>query len=171
MSPENFPADGAAAAPLLAPLFEPDYVSARAAFQSAASAAGASLETLPHPLTGLQGEDLSVDTAWLGPRGARRVLLSISGTHGVEGLHGSGCQVAFLRHITGSSLPPDTSLLLVHALNPFGFSWLRRVNEDNIDVNRNYVDSGAAGQPRLFGSSPAAATAQPEPGGDGSGAR
>ena len=140
MSPENFPADGAAAAPLLAPLFEPDYVSARAAFRAAASAAGASLETLPHPLTGLQGEDLSVDTAWLGPRGARRVLLSISGTHGVEGLHGSGCQVAFLRHITGSSLPPDTALLLVHALNPFGFSWLRRVNEDNIDVNRNYVD-------------------------------
>ena len=139
MAHDHLPADGPAAA-RLTPLFAPDYISARAAFRVAASAAGARLETLPHPLTGLQGEDLSVDTAWLGPRGARRVLLSISGTHGVECLHGSGCQVAFLRHMTGTSLPPDTALLLVHALNPFGFSWLRRVNEDNIDVNRNYVD-------------------------------
>lgn len=135
MAPEHLPGDGAAP-----PLFAPDYASARAAFRAAASAAGAHVETLPHPLRGLQGEDLSVDTAWLGPRGARRVLLSISGTHGVEGLHGSGCQSAFLRQMSSANLPPDTAILLVHALNPFGFSWLRRVNEDNIDVNRNCVD-------------------------------
>ena len=29
---------------------------------------------------------------------------------------------------------------LVHALNPVGFSWVRRVNEDNVDLNRNFVD-------------------------------
>ena len=78
----------------LAPDFAPDYASARAAFLAAAAAAGATLESRPHPHTGLQGETLSLDVAWLGPRQASRVLLSLSGTHGVEGLYGSGCQVA-----------------------------------------------------------------------------
>jgi hypothetical protein len=124
----------------LAPDFAPDYASARAAFLDAAAAAGATLESRPHPGLGLQGEALSLDLAWLGPRQASRVLLSLSGTHGVEGLYGSGCQVAFLRQQAGHSLPPDTAVLLLHALNPHGFSWLRRVNEDNIDINRNYID-------------------------------
>ena len=29
---------------------------------------------------------------------------------------------------------------MLHALNPYGFSHLRRVNEDNADLNRNFVD-------------------------------
>ncbi len=31
-------------------------------------------------------------------------------------------------------------MCLVHALNPYGFAWTRRVNEDNVDLNRNFVD-------------------------------
>jgi hypothetical protein len=30
--------------------------------------------------------------------------------------------------------------MLVHALNPYGFAWLRRVTHENIDLNRNWVD-------------------------------
>jgi hypothetical protein len=30
--------------------------------------------------------------------------------------------------------------MLIHALNPFGFAWLRRVNEANVDLNRNFQD-------------------------------
>ncbi|MFM0069193.1 DUF2817 domain-containing protein, partial [Paraburkholderia aspalathi] len=37
-------------------------------------------------------------------------------------------------------LPAGTAVLLVHALNPYGFAWLRRANEDNVDLNRNFVD-------------------------------
>ena len=72
------------------------------------------------------------------------MLVSVSGTHGVEGLFGSGCQVGWLEQQRGQSLPPDTAVLLVHALNPHGFSYLRRVNEDNIDINRNNIDFSAA---------------------------
>lgn len=134
-------ADAPPAAPArAAPLFPADYAGARDAFRAASHAAGAELEVFAHPLRGLQGEPLSLDLAWLGPREAPRVLLSISGTHGVEGLHGSGCQTGFLRTASAATLPPDTALLFIHALNPYGFSWLRRVNEDNIDVNRNCVD-------------------------------
>jgi hypothetical protein len=31
---------------------------------------------------------------------------------------------------------------LVHAINPYGFAWLRRVTEENVDLNRNWIDFG-----------------------------
>jgi hypothetical protein len=31
-------------------------------------------------------------------------------------------------------------VLHIHAINPYGFAWLRRTNEDNIDINRNWVN-------------------------------
>jgi hypothetical protein len=122
------------------PVFAPDYATARPSFRAAAQAVGAELDEFPHALTGLQGEALAVDVAWLGPRDARRVLVSISATHGIEGLYGSGCQVGFLQQYGHEALPPDMAILMIHALNPYGFSWLRRVNEDNIDINRNFID-------------------------------
>jgi hypothetical protein len=30
----------------------------------------------------------------------------------------------------------------MHAVNPHGFAWLRRVTEENVDLNRNWVDFG-----------------------------
>jgi hypothetical protein len=30
---------------------------------------------------------------------------------------------------------------LVHAVNPYGFAWLRRANEHNVDLNRNALDT------------------------------
>ncbi|WP_311136329.1 DUF2817 domain-containing protein [Pseudomonas hygromyciniae] len=34
----------------------------------------------------------------------------------------------------------DLAVLYLHAINPCGFSWLRRVSEDNVDLNRNFID-------------------------------
>ena len=127
----------------MTPTFPHDYPSARLAFRETALHANAQLDTLVHPQQGRQGEELAIDLAWLGPRDARKVLLSVSGTHGIEGLYGSGCQVGWLNQRAGQALPPDTAVLLVHALNPYGFSYLRRVNEDNIDINRNCIDFSA----------------------------
>lgn len=116
-----------------------DYASARRQFFKAATLAGAGLESLPHPQHGPDGSELAIDLAWLGPKDARRVLVLISGTHGVEGYQGSAAQIGFLQH-TARALPADTAALLIHGLNPYGFAWMRRVNEDNIDINRNYLD-------------------------------
>jgi hypothetical protein len=33
-------------------------------------------------------------------------------------------------------------VLYVHALNPYGFSWWRRVTHENVDLNRNFHDFG-----------------------------
>jgi len=125
--------------------FAADYATARRRFCDAAAGAGARLESHVNPATlGPAGEPLATDLAWLGPGDARHLLLTISGTHGVEGHCGSGIQVATLADPGARALPPDTALVFLHAINPYGFAWSRRVNEDNVDLNRNFVDHGQA---------------------------
>jgi hypothetical protein len=121
-------------------VFSTSYAQAREQFLAAAHAAGATVQHWLHPLKGPAGETLACDTAWLGPPGARRVLVVLSATHGVEGYCGSGPQIALLRGPLAQALPPDTGVLLLHAVNPHGFAWERRVTEENVDLNRNWVD-------------------------------
>ncbi len=113
-----------------------DYAQARRAFLRAAERRGARLASHPIPA----GEELAVDTAYLGPGAPERLLALSSGIHGVEGFAGSAIQRQLLEaQLDGFPLPADTGLLLVHALNPYGFSWRRRVNERNVDLNRNFL--------------------------------
>ncbi len=60
--------------------FSADYQEARAKFRAAARAAGARLTAYENPVVGPDGGTLATDTAWLGPRGATRVLLACSGS-------------------------------------------------------------------------------------------
>jgi hypothetical protein len=119
----------------------PDYGAARARFLTAAGRLGLRTDHNVHPSVGPSGEELAIDTAWLGPTDASAVLVVVSGTHGVEGFAGSWCQSRWLESAPElPALPPATAVLFVHAFNPHGFAWVRRVNEDNVDVNRNFVD-------------------------------
>jgi len=102
--------------------------------------AGGTVEYCAHPELGPNGNALYTDVAWLGQRDAPRVLVAISGTHGVEGFCGSGAQVALLRKYGANDLPAGVALLMIHAVNPYGFAWLRRVTHENVDLNRNWVD-------------------------------
>lgn len=117
--------------------FSADYASARAAFLQAAESVDATLSSYPHPLTGPNGEVLATDVAWLGPEDAAHVLVLLSATHGVEGFHGSAVQIDWLKH---GDLPEGVAVLMIHAINPYGFAWLRRVTEDGADLNRNFID-------------------------------
>ena len=120
--------------------FASDYDAARGKFLRAAAAAGARVETYRNPTAGPEEEALFTDTAWIGPAQAERVLVAISGTHGVEGFCGSGVQVGWLESGLAKDMPAGTAMLMIHAINPSGFAWLRRVTEDNVDLNRNFVD-------------------------------
>lgn len=122
----------------LAPL-SPSYAEARAAFSEAAETAGAHLASYRHPARGREGEELAIDVAELGPRDADRCVVVVSATHGVEGYCGSALQRHWLDHHAGRR-PDGTRVVMVHAFNPYGFSWVRRVNEDNVDLNRNFID-------------------------------
>ena len=81
-----------------------------------------------------------MDAAWFGPSDARRVLVLVSATHGVEGFCGSAAQLDWLLDDGPSRLPDGVAALLIHAINPHGFAWLRRVTEEGVDLNRNWVD-------------------------------
>jgi len=124
--------------------FSQSYQEARQRFRDCAAAAGAAMETRAHPLSGPDGEALAADLAWLGPSDAERVLVTMSATHGVEGFCGSGAQVGWLESGLFREQPSGTAHLFIHAINPHGFAWLRRVTEDNVDLNRNFVDHDAA---------------------------
>ena len=122
--------------------FSANYAAARAAFIRAADGASADVESYHNPATGPDGERLSAETAWLGSREAERVLIIMSGTHGAETFSGSGIQVGLLRSGVAKEIADGLGVLLIHAINPSGFAWIRRVTEGNVDLNRNFVDHG-----------------------------
>lgn len=118
--------------------FADDYFGAREKFLAACAALPGELRHFQHPSACYRNRPLMTDVFRLGPSQAEKVLVAISATHGVEGFCGSAAQVNWLRH---EAVPADdVALLFIHALNPYGFAHLRRVNEDNIDLNRNFVD-------------------------------
>lgn len=138
--------------PLPAACFPADYAEGRRRFLDAARAAGATLAHHVLPAhRGRHGEELALDAALLPatPEGGGQAPLVIvsSGVHGVEGLCGSGCQQHLLHDVELLALARarGVDLLWLHAVNPHGFSHLRRGNEHNIDLNRNCIDFEADG--------------------------
>jgi hypothetical protein len=121
--------------------FSANYAEARRKFLDAAGAAGAAIETHVNPnAKGAAGEELALDVARFGDRDAESLLIVCSGTHGNEGFCGSFCQTGFIGEGVVDARPRGVAVLLAHAVNPYGFSHIRRVTEDNVDLNRNFHD-------------------------------
>lgn len=99
-------------------------------------------EAYPCPGKTPDGVPLVTDSLWLGPENAAKVLVLLAGTHGVEGFVGTAIELDHLSLIASGQLhvPADTAVLAVHALTPWGYAWLRRCDEDGVDLNRNAVD-------------------------------
>ncbi len=92
---------------------------------------------------GPAGEDLYLDIAVLGSPDASRILAVGCGTHGIEGYPGSAALTHWLRSGGAKRIPADTAVVFLHAHNPWGFAHKTRVTEENVDLNRNFVDFGA----------------------------
>ena len=120
--------------------FPQDYRSGRTAFLAAAEKAGAEIATYEAGSSGPDGAPVSTDVALLGRADAPNVFLCNTATHGVEGFCGSGILTGFLDSGETAALPENVRLVFIHALNCHGFAWLRRVTEENVDLNRNFVD-------------------------------
>jgi predicted deacylase len=122
------------------PAFPTDYAQARLDFLASLprSSLPAAHRALPCVGNGPANESLFTDLAWLGPSGAANVMVVISATHGVEGFAGSAAQCMLLSEL--KHLPADTAVLIIHALNPWGFAWQRRCDREGIDLNRNFID-------------------------------
>lgn len=121
-------------------LLADSYDHSRTAFRHDAAAAGATLES--YRLHAGPSTDPTVDVARFGPPAAPAVIVVVAGIHGVEGYAGAACLRHMLqRHASWDA--PGIAFVLVHALNPWGFANNVRVTEDNIDLNRNFVDFSA----------------------------
>lgn len=121
--------------------FSETYDDARSRFLAAAEAAGGRIAHYENTRArGPGGTTLYLDTAWFGPADAETVLLNICGTHGAEGFAGSAAQFAWMSTCGPYDLPHGAAALLVHAVNPYGFAWGLRGTENNVDLNRNFLD-------------------------------
>jgi hypothetical protein len=124
---------------MLDSLFCADYHADRVAFVAAvrsfAERTGRSLQL--HTERVDEAADLQVTAAELLAQRPERLYVLCTGIHGIEGYAGS----AIARHLLVELLerldPATTSLLIVHALNPYGFANGVRVNAHNVDLNRN----------------------------------
>ncbi len=126
----------------LSKAFSPSYAVARAKFLEAAAAAGLAIDSHVHPLKGRDGEILAMDVALAGGADATSLLVVSSGCHGVEGYCGSGVQVYALHDAEWleQAARLGVAVLYIHALNPYGFSHIRRATNENVDLNRNFSD-------------------------------
>lgn len=120
--------------------FADEYRCARSKFLRACDASGLTVDSVPHPLSGPRGEELFVDVAGMGPVQAENLVIVVSGTHGLEGLAGSGCQIGWIVERGSASIPSGVGVLMIHMLNPWGAAWGRRQTHENVDLNRNFID-------------------------------
>ncbi|HVL00072.1 MAG TPA: DUF2817 domain-containing protein [Dongiaceae bacterium] len=124
--------------------FSDTYASARQQYLHAVSVLPqpSFTQTLEYAGSGPLGEALATDVCWLGPQDADKVVVLLSAVHGVEGFAGSAIQTDLLRRLGSGEarLPEGMAVLFVHAVNPWGFAWCRRCDEQGIDINRNFVD-------------------------------
>jgi len=118
--------------------FPLDYFTARDAFYALSRNGDLFSHTIQ--ATGPGGETLTIDGVYWGPDTPERLVLLTSGVHGVEGYAGCALQQLWLREFAPSA-PATTGFLLVHAMNPYGFAHGRRVNEHNVDLNRNALNT------------------------------
>jgi hypothetical protein len=112
--------------------FSETYADARAKFLDAA---GRQVRSYAHPEKGL-----FLDVATIGRTDAPKVFAVGCGTHGIEGYPGSAALTHWLREGGAKRVPSDTAVVFFHAHNPWGFEKRTRVTEENVDLNRNFID-------------------------------
>lgn len=96
------------------------------------------VEVFSIPVLSRIDSDLKIDFCYIPAQMEKNKLLILSsGLHGVEGYVGSAIQQMFMEEFLEMEFMEDIGVLLIHGLNPYGFKYLRRVTENNVDLNRN----------------------------------
>ena len=85
-------------------------------------------------------DGLYIDTFYL-PSAKERTNLVVltTGVHGMEGYIGSVMLDVFFQEIYPQLDREDTGVLVVANVNPYGMKYYRRYNENNVDLNRNFI--------------------------------
>ena len=90
-----------------------------------------------------KNEDLTIDFSLIKGKDPSKLLIYFCGIHGVESYTGSSIIINILMQYKNKTLLNNKELmptiLFVHGYNPFGFAKHRRVNKNNVDLNRNVL--------------------------------
>jgi hypothetical protein len=85
-------------------------------------------------------QDLTTDYIFIPAKlETKKLLIITSGVHGVETFTSSAIQQLFLKEILPKTNLQNMGVLIIHSLNPYGFKYQRRVTENNVDLNRNFI--------------------------------
>ena len=87
-----------------------------------------------------ESDGLYIDTLYIPAAMEERenLIILTTGVHGMEGYIGSVMLDVFFEEIF-PTLDSDTGVLVVANVNPYGMKYLRRYNENNVDLNRNFI--------------------------------
>ncbi len=86
-------------------------------------------------------ENLYIDNIYLPSKGEKTNLIIITtGVHGIEGYIGSVMLDVFFEEIYPELNTANTGILIVANINPYGMKNYRRYNENNVDLNRNFIE-------------------------------
>lgn len=130
--------------------FPASYVASRTAFRAACAAPRTPqpvCAAVPIHYPAIPDQDLTIDTALIAA-GHPNLLIVQSGIHGAEAPAGAAVQHMIWQTHLDRLLAAGWDVLLIHALNPYGFKYGRRVDGENVDLNRNFF---ATPDPVTFG--------------------
>lgn len=122
-------------------IYPDNYESARDNFRALSAELHATYQNVQYYPLWVPSEtdsDLTIDVCYIPAQAdSLNLLILSSGVHGVEGYVGHAAQLLFLENYLSDEFLQNTGVLLIHAVNPYGFKYTRRVTENNVDMNRN----------------------------------
>lgn len=87
-----------------------------------------------------ESDDLYIDNIYLPSTDKKTNLIVLTtGVHGIEGYIGSVMLDVFFDEIYPTLDTSETGILVIANVNPYGMKYMRRYNENNVDLNRNFI--------------------------------
>ena len=87
-----------------------------------------------------EADDLYIDNLYLpATKESKNLIVLTTGVHGMEGYIGSVMLDVFFEEIYPTLNHDTTGVLVVANVNPYGMKYRRRYNENNVDLNRNFI--------------------------------
>ena len=87
-----------------------------------------------------ESDNLYIDNFYIpAEKENKNLIVLTTGVHGMEGYIGSVMLDVFFEEIYDGLDKDDTGVLVVANVNPYGMKYMRRYNENNVDLNRNFI--------------------------------
>ena len=87
-----------------------------------------------------ENDNLYIDNLYIpATKEQKNLIVLTTGVHGMEGYIGSVMLDVFFEEIFPELDKRDTGVLVVANVNPYGMKYMRRYNENNVDLNRNFI--------------------------------